>query len=39
VAWGFPARFVYQGLAPLKDEQHPLTGAARINLTFRKVFR
>ena len=38
VVWGGPARFVYHGVAPLKEEQHPLTGAARINLTFRKVF-
>ena len=36
--WGGPARFVYHGVAPLDDGQHPLTGAARINLTFRKVF-
>ena len=36
--WGGPARFIYHGVAPLKDGQHPLTGAARINLTFRKVF-
>lgn len=36
--WGGPARFVYHGVAPLKDGQHPLTGATRINLTFRKVF-
>jgi alkylated DNA repair protein (DNA oxidative demethylase) len=36
--WGGPARFVYHGVAPLKNGQHPLTGAARINLTFRKVF-
>jgi DNA oxidative demethylase len=35
--WGGPARFVYHGVAPLKDGHHPLTGAARINLTFRKV--
>jgi len=38
VVWGGPARFVYHGVAPLKDGEHPLTGAARINLTFRKVF-
>jgi DNA oxidative demethylase len=38
VVWGGPARFVYHGIAPLKDGQHPLTGTARINLTFRKVF-
>jgi DNA oxidative demethylase len=36
--WGGPARFIYHGVAPLDDGQHPLTGAARINLTFRKVF-
>jgi len=36
--WGGPARFVYHGVAPVKDGQHPQTGAARINLTFRKVF-
>ncbi|HZN45152.1 MAG TPA: DNA oxidative demethylase AlkB [Nitrospiraceae bacterium] len=38
VVWGGPARFVYHGVGPLKDGQHPLTGSARINLTFRKVF-
>jgi len=38
VVWGGPARFVYHGVAPLKHGDHPLTGAARINLTFRKVF-
>jgi alkylated DNA repair protein (DNA oxidative demethylase) len=38
VVWGGPARFVYHGVAPLADGQHPLTGAVRINLTFRKVF-
>jgi DNA oxidative demethylase len=37
--WGGLARFVYHGVAPLKDGYHPLTGAARINLTFRKVFQ
>jgi alkylated DNA repair protein (DNA oxidative demethylase) len=36
--WGGPARFVYHGVAALKDGHHPLTGATRINLTFRKVF-
>jgi alkylated DNA repair protein (DNA oxidative demethylase) len=38
VVWGGPARFTYHGVAPLTDGEHPLTGAARINLTFRKVF-
>jgi len=36
--WGGPARFVHHGVAPLKDGIHPLTGAARINLTFRRVY-
>jgi alkylated DNA repair protein (DNA oxidative demethylase) len=36
--WGGPARFVYHGISPLKAGDHALTGAARINLTFRKVF-
>src|SRR2546425_5502046 len=36
--WGGPARFVYHGVAPLTEGRHPLTGTARINLTFRKVF-
>ena len=36
--WGGPARFVYHGVAPLREGQHPLTGTARINLTFRVVF-
>ena len=38
VVWGGRARFVYHGVAPIKDGEHPLTGRARINLTFRKVF-
>lgn len=38
VVWGGPARFAYHGVAPLKEGEHPLTGAARINLTFRKVY-
>ena len=38
VVWGGPARFVYHGVAPLRESQHPLTGSSRINLTFRKVF-
>jgi DNA oxidative demethylase len=38
VVWGAPARFIYHRVAPLKDGQHPLTGAARINLTiFEKL--
>jgi DNA oxidative demethylase len=38
VVWGGPARFIHHGVSPLKPGEHPLTGAARINLTFRKVF-
>jgi alkylated DNA repair protein (DNA oxidative demethylase) len=38
VVWGGPARFVYHGVAPLGEGEHRLTGATRINLTFRKVF-
>jgi len=38
VVWGGPARFVYHGVAPLKAGEHALTGEARINLTFRKVY-
>jgi DNA oxidative demethylase len=38
VVWGGPARFIYHGIAPLADGEHPLTGRCRINLTFRKVF-
>jgi alkylated DNA repair protein (DNA oxidative demethylase) len=38
VVWGGPARFVYHGVAPMKDGLHPLTGNIRFNLTFRKVF-
>jgi alkylated DNA repair protein (DNA oxidative demethylase) len=37
--WGGPARFVYHGVAPLKDGEHALTGNLRLNLTFRKVFQ
>jgi DNA oxidative demethylase len=38
VVWGGPARFVYHGVTPLAEGDHPLTGRRRINLTFRKVF-
>jgi alkylated DNA repair protein (DNA oxidative demethylase) len=38
VVWGGPARFVYHGVAPLADGQHPVTGNLRYNLTFRRVF-
>jgi alkylated DNA repair protein (DNA oxidative demethylase) len=37
VVWGGPARLIFHGVAPLKDGEHPATGRARINLTFRKA--
>ena len=39
VVWGGPARFIYHGVAPLREGEHSLTGTVRINLTFRKVYR
>ncbi|WP_256099157.1 DNA oxidative demethylase AlkB [Variovorax sp. SG517] len=37
VVWGGEDRLRYHGVLPLKDEPHPLLGAVRINLTFRKA--
>ncbi len=37
VVWGGPARMAFHGVAPLKDGVSELTGACRINLTFRKA--
>jgi alkylated DNA repair protein (DNA oxidative demethylase) len=37
VAWGGPARLRYHGVLPLEEGLHPLTGALRFNLTFRKA--
>jgi alkylated DNA repair protein (DNA oxidative demethylase) len=37
IAWGGPSRRNYHGVLPLKAGEHPLTGACRINLTFRKA--
>ena len=37
VVWGGPDRLVYHGVAPLAEDDHPLTGNRRINLTFRKA--
>jgi alkylated DNA repair protein (DNA oxidative demethylase) len=37
VVWGGPARLRYHGVTALKDGRHPLVGAQRINLTFRKA--
>jgi DNA oxidative demethylase len=35
VVWGGPARLRFHGVLPLKEGEHALLGAARINLTFR----
>jgi alkylated DNA repair protein (DNA oxidative demethylase) len=35
LVWGGPARLYFHGILPLKEGEHPLTGRARINLTFR----
>ena len=37
VVWGGPSRMVFHGVEPVMHGQHPLTGACRINLTFRKA--
>ncbi len=37
--WGGVDRLRYHGIMPLKETHHPLLGAQRINLTFRKAGR
>lgn len=37
VVWGGPSRLYYHGILTLKDGEHPQTGRARFNLTFRKA--
>lgn len=37
VVWGGPSRLRYHGVLPLESGNHPLTGAYRINLTFRRA--
>jgi alkylated DNA repair protein (DNA oxidative demethylase) len=37
VVWGGADRLRYHGVAPLKDGTHPVLGAQRVNLTFRKA--
>ena len=37
VVWGGASRLAYHGVAPLAAGEHRLTGACRINLTFRRV--
>lgn len=37
VVWGGPDRLRYHGVARLRDGSHPLVGAHRLNLTFRRA--
>lgn len=37
LVWGGTARKFYHGIAPLKPGEHVLTGAMRLNLTFRRA--
>lgn len=37
VVWGGATRLAFHGVEPLADGHHPLMGATRINLTFRKA--
>ncbi len=37
VVWGGKVRRNYHGVLTLKAGDHPLTGACRYNLTFRKA--
>jgi alkylated DNA repair protein (DNA oxidative demethylase) len=37
VVWGGPDRLRFHGVLPIKEGHHRLTGACRINLTFRKA--
>ncbi len=38
VVWGGETRLHFHGIAPLRPGSHPLLGAARVNLTFRRAF-
>lgn len=37
VVWGGPDRLRYHGVLAVKDGTHPLLGACRLNLTFRRA--
>lgn len=37
VVWGGPARMTFHGIDTLAADDHPLTGAYRFNLTFRRA--
>lgn len=37
VVWGGEDRLRFHGVAPVREGEHPLTGASRINVTFRQT--
>lgn len=37
VVWGGPSRLRHHGVLTLREGWHPLTGACRVNLTFRRA--
>ncbi|HEX4649795.1 MAG TPA: DNA oxidative demethylase AlkB [Steroidobacteraceae bacterium] len=37
VVWGGPARLRFHGVLPLEPGRHPMLGAGRINLSFRRI--
>jgi alkylated DNA repair protein (DNA oxidative demethylase) len=37
VVWGGPARLHFHGVDTLREGLHPMTGALRYNLTFRRA--
>ncbi len=37
VVWGGPDRLRFHGVAPVKADEHVLTGPVRINITFRQT--
>lgn len=37
VVWGGPSRMTFHGIDTLPDGDHPMTGALRYNLTFRRA--
>jgi alkylated DNA repair protein (DNA oxidative demethylase) len=37
LVWGGPARLCFHGVSPIREGTHPLTGACRLNLTFRRA--
>lgn len=37
IVFGGPSRMRFHGIAPVTEGEHPLLGACRVNLTFRKA--